>query len=180
MSTINIELMPDYRAYTRLGIVDSIVSESQGRPGERTFRLLIRAGSASASLWLEKEQLQQLAVYIQDAASDSTNKNPGETDSPEETWKGEATDIEFKVGSLALGHDSASNSFLFLAHETEADPGGPADISFWVPFDMAQGLSEKSLEICASGRPNCLLCGRPMNPDGHMCVRSNGHQSFKT
>ena len=88
MSTISIGTMPDYRAYTRLGIVDSITSESQVRPGERTFRLLIHAGSASASLWLEKEQLQQLAVYIQDAATDSTSKDPGETDSPEETCKG--------------------------------------------------------------------------------------------
>ncbi|MQF70257.1 DUF3090 family protein [SAR202 cluster bacterium AD-804-J14_MRT_500m] len=172
--------MPDYRAYTRLGIVDSVMGESQGRPGERTFRLLIRAGLASASLWLEKEQLQQLATYIQDASSNPSRGDPNETDSPEETWNGEATNIDFKVGSLALGHDSASNSFLFLAHETEADPGGPADISFWVPFDMAQELSKKSLEICAAGRPNCVLCGRPMNPDGHMCVRSNGHQSFKT
>ena len=171
--------MPDYRAYSRLGTVDSVKSESQGRPGERTFRLLVQAGLASASLWLEKEQLQQIAVYIQEVESNPSSSSAEALESPEATWSGEATNIDFKVGSLALGHDPTSNSFLFLAHETDADPDGPADLSFWVPFEMAQKVSKESLAICAAGRPRCFLCGRPINPDGHMCIRSNGHQSLR-
>ncbi|HAI99827.1 MAG TPA: DUF3090 domain-containing protein, partial [Dehalococcoidia bacterium] len=28
---------------------------------------------------------------------------------------------------------------------------------------------------CAAGRPRCFLCGLPINPDGHVCPRANGH-----
>ena len=29
--------------------------------------------------------------------------------------------------------------------------------------------------LMEGGRPPCPLCGRPMNPDGHICPRTNGH-----
>jgi hypothetical protein len=30
-------------------------------------------------------------------------------------------------------------------------------------------------DIIAGGRPICPLCGLAMDPEGHMCVRTNGH-----
>jgi hypothetical protein len=31
-------------------------------------------------------------------------------------------------------------------------------------------------ELVSSGRPPCPICGQPMDPDGHVCPRSNGHR----
>jgi hypothetical protein len=36
------------------------------------------------------------------------------------------------------------------------------------------------LRICASGRPPCFLCGLPINPEGHVCPRANGHAVFES
>ena len=44
----------------------------------------------------------------------------------------------------------------------------PAQVAAFV--ERARGLVE-------AGRPTCRLCGRPMNPGGHRCARTNGHGS---
>ena len=173
--------MGQYEANYSFGTVSSITAEALGEPGQRTFRVLLKAGAASACLWLEKEQLQQLAVYIQQVGEALSQKELGEVkEGPEELGAEGITELEFKVGKLALGHDAAANSFLFLAHDIESAEDAPAELGFWVTPEMAQGLSKEALEICAAGRPRCFLCGQPINPEGHMCVRSNGHQSFQS
>ena len=30
--------------------------------------------------------------------------------------------------------------------------------------------------LVAAGRPPCPICGQPLDPDGHVCPRSNGHK----
>ena len=45
-----------------MGRVDWIGAEALGLPGQRTFRLLVLSESMSAQLWLEKQQLQALAL----------------------------------------------------------------------------------------------------------------------
>jgi hypothetical protein len=39
------------------------------------------------------------------------------------------------------------------------------------------GFVERARGLVESGRPTCRLCGRPMNPGGHRCARTNGHGS---
>ena len=78
-----------------------------------------------------------------------------------------------------LSHDRESNSFYLQAHERETEEERPEEdaesISFWITLNQASELSEESLRICAAGRPNCFLCGQPINSDGHVCPRANGH-----
>ncbi len=153
-----------------------INAEAMGVPGERTFRLVIESGAASASLWLEKEQLSQLAIHIErivGSVSDSARQMDGEP--PHPPWSGGITSVDFKVGKLALGHDSSSNSLLLLAHDIEEPEDGPATLSFWITLRQGDELAKEALKVCAAGRPRCFLCGQPINPDGHVCPRSNGH-----
>ena len=81
---------------------------------------------------------------------------------------------------MALGHDSASNAFLILAHDREEGEEGPAMLSFWATLSQAKELAEEALKVCAAGRPRCFLCGRPIDPEGHMCPRSNGHAKLES
>ncbi len=50
-----------------LGPLSSISAETFGEPGRRTFRLILKAGAANISVWLEKEQLFQLGASLQEA-----------------------------------------------------------------------------------------------------------------
>ena len=160
----------------RLGALARVVPEAIGDPGDRTFRLVLESGAASALLWLEKEQLYELSISLQQiAASLSSGVKSREGEAPEPPWSGSLTTIDFKVGKLALGHDSSTNCFLFLAHDVDEVEESTATLSFWLTYKQGEELAEEGQKVCAAGRPRCFLCGQPINADGHICPRANGH-----
>ena len=40
-----------------------------------------------------------------------------------------------------------------------------------------QAAADEALKVVAAGRPTCPLCKQPMDLEGHMCVRTNGHKA---
>ncbi len=164
------------KARYRLGALSRVTAEAVGEPGKRTFRLILESGAASASLWLEKEQLYQLALYIQEIINSLSENNKSiQGDAPEPEWSGAVTRMDFKVGKLALGHDSASNCMLLLTHDVEEAEAETATLSSWLTLSQSEELAKEAVKVCEAGRPRCQLCGQPINPDGHMCVKANGH-----
>lgn len=164
------------RARYRFGALSHVNAEAIGEPGKRTFRLVLASGAASASLWLEKEQLYQLALYTQEIIAAISSRNRAmEGEVPEPGWSGGVTHVEFKVGKLALGHDSSSNCMLLLFHDIEETEEDMATLSFWLTQSQGKELVQEALRVCAAGRPRCYLCGQSINPEGHMCPRANGH-----
>ncbi len=171
-----------------LGAVSSIEAMTFGEPGHRTFRLDIHSGSAYCSIWMEKEQLFQLGVYLQETVGRLTpEEREKESDLQEESWSGDELTVDFKAGQMLLSHDQDSNAFHLQAYERETDASeeeqsprsdATADIEsvgFWITTAQAGILGEDALKICAAGRPTCFLCGQPINPEGHACPRANGH-----
>lgn len=170
--------MESRRVKYQLGAVSRIEAETFGQPGQRTFRLCLQAGAARCLVWLEKEQLFQLGIYLRDVIESLSQDDRGRQSQPREPeWAGEDTALDFKVGQLLLSHDPAGNSFYLQAYEmNESDPQGElASVSFWITIAQAEALGEEALRICAAGRPRCFLCALPINPEGHVCPRSNGH-----
>ena len=166
-----------------LGTLSHIGAETFGEPGRRTFRLVLEAGLARSLVWLEKEQLFQLGAGLQEAVRRQTESERERGSAPTEPpWRGEETTIEFRARVLSGRHDQDTNSFYLQAEadEEEGSEEGPASVSFWITVEQAAALSEESLRICASGRPPCFLCGRPIDPQGHVCPRANGHAVFET
>ena len=166
-----------------LGTLSRVEAVTFGQPGQRTFRLDLHSGSAFCSLWLEKEQLFQLAVYLRDYVAGLPAEEKARESAPQEpSWLGGETTIDFKAGQMFLSHDRDTNSFFMQAHERETDEerAEPSSeeaesVSFWITLTQAGQLAEESLRICAAGRPACFLCGQPINPEGHVCPRANGH-----
>ncbi len=171
-----------------LGAVSSIEALTFGEPGQRTFRLDVHSGSAFCSIWMEKEQLLQLGVYLQEAVGRlSQEERDKESDLREESWSGGELTVDFKAGQMLLSRDQESNAFYLQAYERETDeqvegerpqddgPGETESVGFWITTAQAGVLAEEALKICAAGRPTCFLCGQPINPEGHACPRANGH-----
>ena len=168
------------RAQYKFGALSRVEAEAIGVPGQRTFRLVLESGAASATLWLEKEQLSQLALHLQEIISSlSSGSEASHREAPEPQWSEGITNLDFKIGKLALGHDSHSNCFLLLAHDIEEPEESVANLSFWLTLSQGEELAKEALKVCAAGRPRCYLCGQPINPEGHMCPRSNGHAPFQ-
>ena len=182
-----------------LGAVVSIEALTFGEPGLRTFRVDAHSGSAISSVWMEKEQLLQLGVYLRDMVGRlSKEDRDKESDLREDVWSGGDLNIDFKAGQMLLSYDKDSNAFYLQAYEREnielpegdsphgsegSDPQSDdanenpetESVGYWITTAQAIVLGEESLKICAAGRPTCFLCGQPINPDGHACPRANGH-----
>lgn len=166
-----------------LGALSSVDAETYGEPGQRTFRLVLQSGAARSYVWLEKEQLFQLAKYLEQAVHSLSSEDRERRSEPgDPPWSGSETSLEFKARQLLLSYDSAANSFYLQALESEE--GEPQEetssVSCWVTVAQAESLARESLRICASGRPLCFLCSMPINPDGHVCPRANGHAVFES
>lgn len=156
-------------------VARGIDAQSFGQPGQRTFRLRIAGGSgACASLWMEKEQMQALSMALKQMLSQlEYNDQPPPADVGEFPA---VADHDFRVGRMGMGFNAADRTVVVYAFELglEDDEEDPT-LRFRLTQEQCASLNVQLDEIIAGGRPVCPLCGLPMGPNGHGCVRSNGH-----
>ncbi len=164
------------------GLATRLDADAVGEPGQRTFRLLVRSGSSSALVWIEKEQLLALAVAVERVLAQVA---------PEEVSRAEVTTfvgpvpdfpinptLEFRVGQLQLGHDVSTEQFLLLASDAEhaeEDESRAPTLTVRADYRAAVRLARQIAALEAAGRLRCVLCGQPMGLEPHHCPLSNGH-----
>lgn len=161
------------------GQVIRLEASAVGQPGQRTFRLLVANGESSASLWMEKEELQALGIAIDQLLARLSRRSQWKTyGAPVEPWQPTEDvpsnpQIDFKVAQLSLGYDSESRTFTLMVHDSDDDPEGPATFSCTATTSQLRRLGDQITAVIAAGRPRCPLCGDPLEPEGHQCIRSN-------
>ncbi len=155
--------------------VTKLKPEALGKPGSRTFRLLVDSGSSSAILWMEKEQVLQLALASKQVSASLPNFDHNMSSmGPLDREAPAFTKLDFAVIKLVLGHDQDTGLFIIDAHQLDDDNDNPS-IRIWVNKSLMNEFSEESLGVVAAGRPPCALCGAPLDASGHKCPRTNGH-----
>ncbi len=174
------------------GRVELLDAEAIGQPGRRRFRLFARGHGRTASLWLEREQMQALSDAIDQLLAQLAG---GEVlrpllQTPDIEVPGapadfpDHPDVEFQVGDLSLGFDERNNLLALLASPLELiEEGGEARLrrsrepGFTARFtrDQAMTLSQHIQGILTAGRPRCSYCGAPLGPEPHVCPKQNGH-----
>ena len=152
--------------------VDSLTAGTVGPPGQRIFFLQVRRGADVLSLKLEKAQVDALARYLTAMLSDL----PEIGDVPHDLDLEEPVVASWTVGSLGVSYDEEADRVLILAEELvdEGEEGAQARIR--ATREQVAGLARRGSELVAAGRPNCPLCGYPLDPRGHACVRRNGQK----
>jgi len=53
---------------------------------------------------------------------------------------------------------------------------GPPLLRVRLPGPAARAFVKRALVLVAAGRPPCPFCGGPLDPEGHVCPRANGHR----
>jgi uncharacterized repeat protein (TIGR03847 family) len=160
-----------------LGRVTLLRAEAFGEPGQRTFRIRADSPGGSASLWVEREQLQALSLAIRQVLASRPPGEPEEAEEPPPTTIDENAEptVEFKVGRLSLGYDESDQSFTLYTHDLEGEPEAPPTATCEATVAQVRALSDEIERIVAAGRPRCFLCGQPIEAGQHVCPRSNGH-----
>jgi uncharacterized repeat protein (TIGR03847 family) len=166
-----------------------------GPPGQRTFYLQARQDDQLITLKLEKQQVAAIAQYLGEILSDL----PVPETVPDDAAMALAEPVlaEWAVGGLQLAYDSTADRIIILAEEIGNAPeeegaedsdipvslselGEPGDergvgrLSLTRP--LAAAIVRRGWDLVSSGRPNCALCGHPIDPEGHSCPRTNGHR----
>ena len=149
--------------------VERLVVGTVGPPGQRVFYLQARQGRQLVTLKVEKAHVAELAARLLAALHDTEDTDEGAIDLEV------PIEPDFVVGSLALAFEEDEERVVIVAEELvqEGDEGSVARIG--ASRQQIVDLARHGAELVAAGRPTCRLCGYPLDPEGHVCPRSNGH-----
>jgi uncharacterized repeat protein (TIGR03847 family) len=176
---------------------ERFVAGALGQPGERTFFLQARDGGRVVSVVLEKVQVAVLADRLNALLDELVHRG---VMTPAAAEAGElAADVEpldepiveaFRAGTLTLGWDGSADRILVEARSQTQDDAeaaeaealtdddaedGPDVFRVLLTAPAARAFVDRAVRIIASGRSPCPLCGQPLDPQGHICPRRNGH-----
>ena len=165
---------------------DHFTAGAVGPPGQRVFYLQSREAGRVLTLKVEKEHVRALAEYLGGLLA--------RVKRPPEPSRGRAELLEplqpvWDVGTIAVGYDEGrdrvvveASELLEAAAEEGGEPGQeqetgpqPAMARFRITRGQAAAFVERAGDLMKGGRPSCPICSRPMDPEGHICPRSNGH-----
>jgi uncharacterized repeat protein (TIGR03847 family) len=161
---------------------DRFVAGTVGEPGDRSFYLQARKGSALVSVGIEKAQVAALAERMDDLLDAA--EVPGGTASGEGPGLEEPIVELFRVGAMALAWDG-TNGAIVIEAQTPTEDGeyvelpddaedGPDLLRVRIDAVDARGFVQRAAALLQAGRPLCPFCGQPLDPQGHFCARGNG------
>ena len=162
---------------------DRVVVGTVGVPGQRTFYLQARAGKQLISIAMEKLQADQLAEKIDEILDQlmTIDGNPFHVpaNTPLELVDNDDLDPveeQFRAGVMSLGWDPTTSQVVIEAYpieEVDEDDDGlledpdDADAAEVLRVRMPVGTAR---EVVGAGRPICVICGQPIDDDGHTCA----------
>ena len=175
---------------------DRFVAGTVGQPGDRTFFLQARDGVRVVSVVLEKVQVAVLADRLGELLSELERRGIEAEEAAERATSSavdtgpldEPLNEAFRAGSLTLGWDGDAERVLVEARaqsedgdeidpdeDDDEDEDGPDLLRVRMTADAARSFVARATRIVGAGRPPCPLCGAPLDPQGHICPRRNGH-----
>ncbi|HLS44948.1 MAG TPA: DUF3090 domain-containing protein [Ornithinicoccus sp.] len=168
---------------------ERFIAASVGPPGQRTFFLQASGHGRRVTVSLEKEQVKLLGERLADLL-DQVAGPEGGADKAADLVDNAPLDTpiedDFRVQSLSLAWEPARQRVVIEAHEVaQPEEEGEAPMSaeelalagsvrVVLPPAMARAFAQRCASAIEGGRPNCPFCGQPLDPEGHICPRSNG------
>src|ERR1700729_1331773 len=173
---------------------DRFVAGSVGQPGDRTFYLQAASSGRVTSVVLEKFQVSLLAERIDELLDEVLRRTGGSPEVPAAAPAGLQDDApldlplleDFRVGAIALAWDGEGGMVVIEAQEESDEPverlaedlpaDGPGVRRVRITPGAARAFAQRAAKVVAAGRPPCPLCGLPLDTEGHICPRQNGHR----
>ncbi len=164
-------------------LTDHLTTDAIGQPGKRVFYLHGWQGARIVTLIVEKIQVQSLAIAIEQFLAEIQQEYPHlpEASPAYDEARMRITppvDPLFRVGEINLGYRAEDDRILLQAAELlpeGADPEEQQIVRFWCSRDQIRALAHWGTEVASRGRPICPQCGAPIDPEGHLCPKKNGH-----
>ncbi len=149
-----------------------------GVPGKRTFFLIIGHKEDWVRVCLEKEQLEAMASVIDQflfTISQEYHRSPREAEGPplsDDVPTG-MPKAELEIDQITLGFDQERATLNILVHALGPQKVDWTELYCRATLAQLKKLGEQAKSLCAAGRPRCVFCGGPIDPEGHICPKSN-------
>jgi uncharacterized repeat protein (TIGR03847 family) len=167
--------------------VDHLTTGTIGPPGQRVFYLQAAQGDQLVSLRLEKTLVAALVRYLGALLADLPPAGPLPTD----LALREPVVTEWVVGGLGASYDEQADRVVLLAEElvdegaveegTVGDDEHEGAVArFGATREQVAAFAMHGAGVVEAGRPPCPLCGQPLDAEGHVCARLNGHRPQTT
>lgn len=164
---------------------DLFTAGTIGPPGQRVFYLQVGQEGTLVTLKCEKDQVRVLGEYLgrlverlvlptKPATSDLALIEP--------------VTPAWIIGSIGVAYDEGADRVVLMIGELREEAGDEAEKAgneeagegaagrIHLTRAQAAAFVARARGLVEAGRPNCQLCGQPMNPGGHGCPRTNGHR----
>lgn len=171
--------------------VEVFTTGAVGRPGQRTFYLQVRDGDRVVSVRCEKQQAATIAQYLRRALAHLPIVEGTVVRRPMSLV--EPVDEDFVLGSVGLEFVKTLDQFTLVLRDIESsmaddendDESDDVDddietssvdgtgVRLTISRAQALAFCDHTDRVVAAGRPDCEYCGRPVDPEGHFCVRMN-------
>ncbi len=167
--------------FYQLDDVDAFTTAALGAPGRRVFYLQVRHGETRITVKCEKQQAAAIAEYLRKVMNDLPS--PSAKPLPTTFELREPVDPAFVLGAVGLGYDRDTDRLLIQLEEVvvvdetgEPDADAMEDrghVRLLLQRGQALAFCEHTEVLVAAGRPACVFCGKPIDPDGHPCPKMN-------
>ena len=179
--------------------VDTIAAGAVGEPGHRAFYIQAEKDGQVLSVLVEKQQVAMLAERVQMLLDQVEAQFPeAGTDVPAPLAP-EAGELQgdpvplFRAVAIGIGFDPARRLVVLELHERplrdddaedddDPGPGLPGEeepegylARLYATPEQIRAMATGGQAAVAAGRPPCPLCGNPLDPEGHICPKLNGH-----
>ena len=172
--------------------VERFVAGTVGAPGERTFFIQARTGPRVVSVVVDKSQVIALGERTKIMLREIKKSDPTviiKSDQVDDAPLEQPIFEEFRAGVIAMAWDAQNAVIVYELREiTSGEENSDEDVIFdenelsvdllrvHVSPPQAAAFSKRCLTLANAGRIPCPFCGIPIDPNGHLCPRSNGYR----
>ena len=157
-----------------------------GEVGHRLFLFYCRQGLNETTVKVEKQQVAVLASYLGRIVRELGR--PGHL--PEDLEFYGTEEFEWVVGTIGVSYDEDLDRIVIVLEEIGVDEDDDEDdgdedaegaetgrvLRVALSREQAAAFAINATTLVEAGRPPCPLCALPLDPEGHICPRTNGHR----
>ena len=119
---------------------------------------------------------EQILIEARAAGDDEDEDEDDDADDEDDELGAEEGETVIDLSQVeGLAGSTAGELLAAFEGTADDDEDGPDTLQVRLSVEGARAFVSGALAVVAAGRLPCPLCGQPLDPQGHICPRRNGH-----
>jgi uncharacterized repeat protein (TIGR03847 family) len=151
------------------GITETAEASVDDQPLEEPLEEAFRATTLTLGWDGDAERI------LVEARAEDEDDEEGDEEGDEDDEEGDEDDPVIDLSTVEGLAGTPAGELLAAFEAADDDDEGPDTLRVRLTADAARAFVNRAIDVVAAGRLPCPLCGQPLDPQGHICPRRNGH-----